>query len=193
MISGFFNVSSNIETMFRYCRISGRKKTPQPSGLAVQLICWGNWLHRRQVLMGGLSSNRFDYPFRGRHIETDVYEDAHRLLSCQDIVEMLRYKLPSKIQSDEDIVMTIANRHRRRQIASASKYKKTKRQNKDLPFHHHSAMESYKVELGFSPIHNIYNSCIFLSCLWRLQAIRRRCPENCNENQDDKGEFHCEY
>ena len=50
--------------------------------------------------------------------------DTHRLLSCQDIVEILKHKLPSKIHTDEDLVMTITNRHRRRLQAAQSAYGK---------------------------------------------------------------------
>lgn len=50
--------------------------------------------------------------------------DTHRLLSCQDIVDMLRHKLPSKIQTDEDLVMTIASRHHRRRQVAAAQYQK---------------------------------------------------------------------
>lgn len=50
--------------------------------------------------------------------------DTHRLLSCKDIVEILRHKLPSKIRDDEDLVLTIAERHRRRRQALNSAYDK---------------------------------------------------------------------
>lgn len=33
--------------------------------------------------------------------------DTHRLLSCLDVVEMPRHKLPSKIDSDEDLAASI--------------------------------------------------------------------------------------
>ena len=50
--------------------------------------------------------------------------DTHRLLSCQDLVEILCYKLPSKIRTDADLVMTIVDRHKRRRKAAAHHYEK---------------------------------------------------------------------
>ncbi len=53
---------------------------------------------------------------------------AHRntdsLLSCNDLVQILKHKLPSKIENDEDLVMTIQNRHRRRRDAMKFAYQK---------------------------------------------------------------------
>jgi SRSO17 transposase len=53
---------------------------------------------------------------------------AHRetadLLSCNDLVEIMRHKLPSKIQTNADLVASIEDRHRRRQNAKNSAYKK---------------------------------------------------------------------
>lgn len=49
--------------------------------------------------------------------------DTHRLLSCLDVVEILRHKLPSKINSDEDLAMSIQQRHRRRFEAARHHYK----------------------------------------------------------------------
>ncbi len=69
---------------------------------------------------------------------------SFRLLSCQDIVEMLRHKLPSKIQSDEYLVMTIANRH----TGKGKSPPPLNIKNRALPCQHHSAGESVKVELG---------------------------------------------
>jgi hypothetical protein len=53
---------------------------------------------------------------------------AHRetadLLSCNDLVQIMRHKLPSKIQTDADLVASIEDRHRRRQNAKDFAYKK---------------------------------------------------------------------
>jgi len=53
---------------------------------------------------------------------------AHRetadLLSCNDLVEIMRHKLPTKIETDADLVASIENRHRRRQLAKDFAYKK---------------------------------------------------------------------
>lgn len=48
--------------------------------------------------------------------------DSHRFLSCLDVVEMLRHKLPSKIGSDAELVMSIAQRHTRRFEAAKRHY-----------------------------------------------------------------------
>lgn len=40
--------------------------------------------------------------------------DTHRLLSCLDTVEMLRQRLPDETHSDNDLLMSVAQRHRRR-------------------------------------------------------------------------------
>lgn len=47
-----------------------------------------------------------------------------QLLSCRDVVEMLRHRLPRKIDSDEDLVQSITERHQRRRSAMASAYRR---------------------------------------------------------------------
>ena len=37
--------------------------------------------------------------------------ETDRLLSCNDLMQILKHKLPSKIKTDEDLVSTIQNRH----------------------------------------------------------------------------------
>ena len=53
---------------------------------------------------------------------------AHRetadLLSCNDLVEIMRHKLPRKIETDADLVASIEYRHRQRQLAKNFAYKK---------------------------------------------------------------------
>ena len=53
---------------------------------------------------------------------------AHRetagLLSCNDLVEIMRHKLPTKIETDDDLVAMIEDRHRRRQTAMDHAYQK---------------------------------------------------------------------
>lgn len=53
---------------------------------------------------------------------------AHRasaeLLSCHDLVEIMRHKLPPRIETDADLVTSIEDRHRRRQRAKDFAYKK---------------------------------------------------------------------
>ena len=46
------------------------------------------------------------------------------LLSCNDLVEIMRHKLPTKIETDEDLVAMIEDRHRRRRVAMDHAYRK---------------------------------------------------------------------
>ena len=80
-----------------------------------QVRGWNGWHHHMALVMVALM-------FLAK--ERLAGRDTHRLLSCQDIVAMLKHKLPSNIQSDEDLVMTIANRHQRRRQAAESAYRK---------------------------------------------------------------------
>lgn len=80
-----------------------------------QVRVWNGWHHHMALVMVALM-------FLAK--ERLAGRNTHRLLSCQDVVEALRHKLPSKIQSDEDLVMTIANRHQRRFKAAESAYAK---------------------------------------------------------------------
>lgn len=50
--------------------------------------------------------------------------DTANLLSCNDLVEIMRHKLPTKIETDADLVASIEDRHRRRQLAMDSAYRK---------------------------------------------------------------------
>ena len=50
--------------------------------------------------------------------------ETSNLLSCNDLVEIMRHKLPCKIKSDADLVAAIEDRHRRRQIAKNFAYRK---------------------------------------------------------------------
>jgi SRSO17 transposase len=80
-----------------------------------QVRGWHAWHHHMALVMVALmflAKERF------------ACRDTHRLLSCLDIVEMLRHKLPKKVQSDDDLVTTIAERHRRRANAMKSAYNK---------------------------------------------------------------------
>ena len=80
-----------------------------------QVRGWHAWHHHMALVMIALmflAKERF------------ACRDTHRLLSCQDIVEMLRHKLPRKIQNDGDLVRTITERHRRRAVSMNLYYKK---------------------------------------------------------------------
>ena len=50
--------------------------------------------------------------------------ETAQLLSCNDLVEIMRHKLPTKINCDEDLVSMIENRHRRRRAAMDRAYRK---------------------------------------------------------------------
>lgn len=56
---------------------------------------------------------------------------AHRgtthLLSCNDLVEIMRHKLPSKIETDDDLVAMIEDRHQRRRMAMEHAYRRQAR------------------------------------------------------------------
>jgi len=54
---------------------------------------------------------------------------AHReitasMLSCHDLIDILRHKLPSKVKTDDDMAVMIEERHRRRLEAMQSAYRK---------------------------------------------------------------------
>ena len=80
-----------------------------------QVRSWQAWHHHMALVMVALM-------FLAK--ERLAHRDTDRLLSCNDLVQILKHKLPSKIETDEDLVMTIQNRHRRRQNAMASAYRK---------------------------------------------------------------------
>ncbi len=42
------------------------------------------------------------------------------MLSCHDLIDILRHKLPSKIKTDDDMAIMIEERHRRRRVAMQS-------------------------------------------------------------------------
>lgn len=46
------------------------------------------------------------------------------LLSCNDPIEIMRHKLPRKIETDADLASSIEARHRRRQLAKDFAYRK---------------------------------------------------------------------
>jgi len=50
--------------------------------------------------------------------------DTANLLSCNDLVEIMRHKLPRKIETDADLAASIEDRHRRRQLAKDFAYEK---------------------------------------------------------------------
>jgi SRSO17 transposase len=73
-----------------------------------QVRGWQAWHHHMALVMVALM-------FLAK--ERLANRDTADLLSCNDLVEIMRHKLPSKIQTDADLVASIEDRHRRRQHA----------------------------------------------------------------------------
>jgi len=80
-----------------------------------QVRGWQAWHHHMALVMVALM-------FLAK--ERLAHRDTAHLLSCNDLVEILRHKLPTKINTDADLVATIEDRHRRRQIAKDFAYEK---------------------------------------------------------------------
>lgn len=53
-----------------------------------------------------------------------THSDTADLLSCNDLVEIMRHKLPTKVETDADLVAVIEDRHRRRRVAMDHAYQK---------------------------------------------------------------------
>ena len=53
-----------------------------------------------------------------------AHRDTGNLLSCNDLVEIMRHKLPTKIETDSDLVAMIEDRHQRRRVAMDHAYRK---------------------------------------------------------------------
>ncbi|MEF8727048.1 MAG: hypothetical protein V5B34_02320 [Accumulibacter sp.] len=56
--------------------------------------------------------------------ERIAHRETVELLSCRDLVEIMRHRLPIKIVTDEDLAESIIDRHRRRRQAMESAYRK---------------------------------------------------------------------
>jgi hypothetical protein len=82
---------------------------------------WNAWHHHIGLTMVALM---FLAKERLAHRETT------RLLSCQDLVQIMCHHLPSKIANDESLIASIVDRHRRRKAAMDSAYA---RQRLELP------------------------------------------------------------
>jgi SRSO17 transposase len=80
-----------------------------------QVRGWQAWHHHMALVMIALM-------FLAK--ERLANRETADLLSCNDLVEIMRHKLPSKIQTDADLVASIEDRHRRRQIAKDFAYRK---------------------------------------------------------------------
>jgi len=80
-----------------------------------QVRGWQAWHHHMALVMVALM-------FLAK--ERMAHRETADLLSCNDLVEIMRHKLPSKIQTDADLVVSIEDRHRRRQHAKNIAYQK---------------------------------------------------------------------
>lgn len=56
--------------------------------------------------------------------ERMAHRETAELLSCRDLVDIMRHRLPTKIVTDHDLAESIIDRHRRRRQAMESAYRK---------------------------------------------------------------------
>jgi len=80
-----------------------------------QVRVWKGWHHHMTLVMIALM-------FLAK--ERLANRETAKLLSCRDVVEMLRHRLPRKIESNDDLVRSIAERHERRRKAMESAYRR---------------------------------------------------------------------
>jgi len=80
-----------------------------------QVRGWQAWHHHMALVMIALM-------FLAK--ERLANRETAELLSCNDLVEIMRHKLPTKIHTDADLVASIEDRHRRRQLAKDFAYRK---------------------------------------------------------------------
>lgn len=80
-----------------------------------QVRGWQAWHHHMALVMVALM-------FLAK--ERIAHRETADLLSCNDLVEIMRHKLPTKIETDADLVASIEDRHRRRQLAKHFAYRK---------------------------------------------------------------------
>jgi len=80
-----------------------------------QVRVWNGWHHHMSLVAIALM---FLAKERLANHQTAAF------LSCRDVVEMLRHRLPSKIVSDEALVQSIVDRHKRRRQAMDSAYRR---------------------------------------------------------------------
>jgi SRSO17 transposase len=79
-----------------------------------QVRRWQAWHHHMALVM---IATMFLAKERIAHRETA------ELLSCRDLVDIMRHRLPTKIVTDEDLAASISDRHRRRRQAMESAYR----------------------------------------------------------------------
>ncbi len=79
-----------------------------------QVRRWQAWRHHMALVM---IATLFLAKERIAHRETA------ELLSCRDLVDIMRHRLPTKIVTDEDLAASLIDRHRRRRQAMESAYR----------------------------------------------------------------------
>lgn len=85
-------------------------------GMADYQVCGFNaWHHHMALVMVALM-------FLAK--ERLAHRETADLLSCNDLIEIMRHKLPRKIETDADLVACIEDRRRRRQLATDFAYRK---------------------------------------------------------------------
>lgn len=80
-----------------------------------QVRGWNGWHHHMSLVAIALM-------FLAK--ERLANRETAKLLSCRDVVEMLRHRLPAKIDSEDDLVASIVERHERRRQAMESAYRR---------------------------------------------------------------------
>ena len=80
-----------------------------------QVRGWNGWHHHMSLVAIALM-------FLAK--ERLANRETAKLLSCRDVVEMLRHRLPAKINSEDDLVASIVERHERRRQAMESAYRR---------------------------------------------------------------------
>ena len=76
---------------------------------------WQVWHHRMVLVMIPM------FLAKERLAQQEI---TASMLSCHDLIDILRHRLPSKIKTDNDMADMITERHRRRLDAMQSDYKK---------------------------------------------------------------------
>jgi len=77
---------------------------------------WQAWHHHMALVMIALM-----FLAKERLAHRDI---TASMLSCHDLIDILRHKLPSKVKTDDDMADMITERHRRRLEAMQSAYQK---------------------------------------------------------------------
>ncbi|MCK6410793.1 MAG: hypothetical protein L6Q55_00005, partial [Azonexus sp.] len=75
---------------------------------------WQAWHHHMALVMIALM-----FLAKERLAHRDI---SASMLSCHDLIDILRHKLPRKIKTDDDMAEMITERHRRRLDAMQSAY-----------------------------------------------------------------------